>query len=329
MNSDEAKHKNIIDMAFGFSAMTRVFEKRSTAKIVNRLDETLSQIASLKNGKEFQNLHDDFCRWFAQNVKTAERKNKNGTIKPSMPASYGQGAKVLDVALKVFVHYCNLPSPVAAEKIKKWLNAAVDTKMMKHLKEMPNAEASSIAATSIEDVDEKTYATLQSLVRKDIIENKVEFPNTNYPVEWDDIMWRRLNSKDKKNKEAEILGINYQEHHQVHNVQASITGQTNTYKTGVERGQEILEITLSKPGYAKHNIPWTGLVDIKLIIGQSIYNGKLNLKRKDGVPWISSVIYDSRGKKLALRTPLIASGYNKGPVSLQVDIVKKEIIICP
>lgn len=48
MNSDEAKHKNIIDMAFGFSAMTRVFERRSTAKIVNRLDETLSQIAVAK-----------------------------------------------------------------------------------------------------------------------------------------------------------------------------------------------------------------------------------------------------------------------------------------
>jgi len=53
MNSDNAKRKNIIDMAFAFSAMTRVFEKKSTEKIVSRLDLTLSQITSLRNGRDY------------------------------------------------------------------------------------------------------------------------------------------------------------------------------------------------------------------------------------------------------------------------------------
>lgn len=158
-------------MAVGFTAMTRVFEKESTEKIVDKLNETLPQIASSKNDKEFENLHDGFCRWFEQHVKTPERHKKNGTIEPSHSASYGQGAKVLDVALKVFVYYCHLPDSKTTYQIVKRLNAAVDNEMMKHLKKMPDLEASSIRANSIADVDKETYIKIQNLVRKDISSN--------------------------------------------------------------------------------------------------------------------------------------------------------------
>jgi len=188
MNNREAKEvktKNIVDMAIGFTAMTRVFEKQSVSKIRDKLESVLPKICYATSKDNFRSRHHNFCQWFAQNVKTAERKKGELTIKNSTSASYGQGAKVLDVVLKVFVHYCRLPSPEAAEKIQKWLNAAVDTNMMKHLKSMPNAEASSITATSIEDVTEKTYHRLQELVREDIEHN---FQSPILPVEWDDIM---------------------------------------------------------------------------------------------------------------------------------------------
>ncbi len=195
MNNCEAKEvktKNIVDMAIGFTAMTRVFEKHSSSKLRDELKSVLPKICCVTSEDDFRSHHHNFCRWFAQNIKTAERKKNGFIIKSSNPASYGQGAKVLNVVLKVFVHYCNLPSPEAAEKIKKWLNAAVDTKMMKHLKDMPNTEASSIAATSIEQVSENTYTILQKLVWSDI--NKT-FAGLILPVEWDDIMWRRLNRR--------------------------------------------------------------------------------------------------------------------------------------
>jgi hypothetical protein len=198
MNPDQAKQdktKSIIDMAFGFSAMTRVFEKGSDRKIIGELDCSLPKIASSKYEQDFQKQHDCFCRWFKDEIKTAERKSKNDerVIKPSGPASYGQGAKVLDVALKVFVYYCHLPDLETADRTMKWLYAAIDTKMMKHLKNMKDPEASIITATSIEDVDdEMIYTALQSLVRKDI-ENRDKSPNKIYPVQWDDIMWRELN----------------------------------------------------------------------------------------------------------------------------------------
>jgi hypothetical protein len=190
MDAKEAKRRNIVDMAFGFSAMTRVFEKRSTEKITNKLNEILPHITSVNNYMGFKNLHDDFCRWFQDNIKTAVRKKNGIVIKKSGPASYGQGGKVLDVALKVYVYYCHLPDVRTANQIVKWLNAAVDTKMMDHLKEAASLETSLMEATSVEDVDAKIYADLQSLVRKDIKDN---FQGLILPVQWDDIMWRQLN----------------------------------------------------------------------------------------------------------------------------------------
>ena len=186
MDIEGVKKENIIDMALGFSAMTRVFEKKSTEKIVSKLALTLSQIAALKDNTEFQNLHDDFCRWFVNNIKTAERKKDRVVIKESTYASYGQGAKVLDVALLVYVYYCPLPDSIAADRTSRWLHAAIDTKMLKYLK------GSDIQATTIEDIDSETYIKLQELVREDI---KGKFSNHIIPVQWDDIMWRQLNKK--------------------------------------------------------------------------------------------------------------------------------------
>jgi len=188
MDIEGVKRENIIDMAWGFSAMTRVFEKKSTEKIVNKLALTLSQIALLKDDTEFRNLHDDFCRWFVKNIRTAERKKDGVVIKESTYASYGQGAKVLDVALKVYVYYCHLPNPETAKRIIPWLNSAIDTKMMEYLEGL--AEGKAVSVTSIEQVDEDTYTKLQALVRKDI---ERKFPIGTLPVQWDDIKWRELN----------------------------------------------------------------------------------------------------------------------------------------
>jgi len=195
--AEEAKTKNIIDMAMSFSAMTRVFEKKAAIKIEQELEKILPQITSTKSKPDFDKCHHSFCQWFEGSIFTAERK-KNGTIKPSGHASYGQGAKVLDVALKVYVYYCHLPDPMMAGQTVKWLNAAVDNNMMKqYLKKMPDPETSSIPKTSIADVDKETYITLQNLVRKDINRN---FPGLILPVQWDDVIWRKFNRKDKENQ---------------------------------------------------------------------------------------------------------------------------------
>jgi hypothetical protein len=189
MDIELVKRENIIDMAWGFSAMTRVFEKKATRKIVSKLALSLPQIAAIKDNAAFRNLHADFCRWFVDNIRTAERKKDGVVIKESAPASYGQGAKVLDVALKVYAYYCHLPDPETAERIIPWLNSAIDTRMMAYLRGL--AEGRVVRATSIEQVkDEDTYTKLQALVHKDIERN---FPIGTLAIQWDDVKWRELN----------------------------------------------------------------------------------------------------------------------------------------
>jgi hypothetical protein len=68
------------------------------------------------------------------------------------------------------------------------LHAGIDTKMMKALKEdYPEAN---IQAETIEAVSKSDYVSLQNLVVKHI-EDK--FQNQIMPVQYDDIMWYRLN----------------------------------------------------------------------------------------------------------------------------------------
>ena len=122
------------------------------------------------------------------NISTSKKVLKNPEIKTSRAASYGQAAKVIDVALKVYVYYCNLPDYESAMKLIPKLHAAVDTRMMKKLKEdYPNEK---IKAQTIKGVSKSEYIALQRLVGKNI-EDK--FNNEILPVQYDDIIWFLLN----------------------------------------------------------------------------------------------------------------------------------------
>ena len=184
------KIKNVIDMAITFSAMNRVFEAGSKQKIAEKLECSFNFLESVDNKDDFEKIHSEFCEWFVKNVSSAKRVLKNKEIKRSRAASYGQGAKVFDVALKVYVYYCNLPNCESAAKLLPLLHGAVDTLMMKNLKR--NYPMMKIKAETIEAVDKSDYAVLQKLVKKHIEE---EFDNLITPVQYDDIMWYRLNRR--------------------------------------------------------------------------------------------------------------------------------------
>jgi hypothetical protein len=180
----EAKKKNIIDMAFGFSAMTRVFEKESDDLIKDRLTQTFRELEGIDSEPRLRELHHSFCEWFTQTIKHA---------KGGEPASYGQGAKVLDIALKVYVYYCGLPNQTKADYLIPLLNGAVDTPILRHLLSMlnaPDGKSLNPYQWNIKIVDKNAYDILQQLIRADI---KNSFSGEIYPVQYDDIMWRRLN----------------------------------------------------------------------------------------------------------------------------------------
>jgi hypothetical protein len=95
---------------------------------------------------------------------------------------------VLDIAAKVYVHYCAMPSPDVASIVLPLLHGALDNQIIEHLiTKFPGAE---IKLKKLEDVDREKYEKLQSLVGTEIRE---DFGSGIYTVQYDDIMFRRLN----------------------------------------------------------------------------------------------------------------------------------------
>jgi len=187
--AEQAKLKNIIDMALSFSAMGRVFEKGSTEKIKAKLENCIEDFFSLSTEEEYHKKHREFCEWFTRNIKTAERKKGGRIIKRSQYASWGQAAKVIDIVLKVCIYYCNLPSAEVSSKVVPWLNGAIDTPILGDLKKRYSSPIISQIST-IEDIDKIAYEELQKMIRTDIEES---FSEEIFPVQYDDIKWREVN----------------------------------------------------------------------------------------------------------------------------------------
>ncbi len=175
----EAKTENIIEIGVDFSGMIRVFEKDSYRKITCKLKEFFRELPGINKSAEFDIAHDDFCDWFTQNIHTAERRLRNGRIQVSRVCSYGHGAKVLDIAAKVYVYYCNQPSPETAQRLIPMLHSALDTPMMLLLNP---------AQTTIQQVDRDQYKSLQAQVQ---VASKLVGSGI-HPVQYDDVMWRRI-----------------------------------------------------------------------------------------------------------------------------------------
>jgi len=184
--AEKAKIQNIIEMAVSFTAMGRVFEKRSAERIKAKLNNCIEEFFNLSTREEYHRKHKEFCEWFTTNIKTAERKKDGRIIKRSQYASWGQAAKVIDIVLKVCIYYCNLPSVGVSSKIIPWLNGAIDTPILHDFKKRYNPPMIS-QTSSIGDIDKVKYEELQKMIRKESCDGEI------FPVQYDDIKWRELN----------------------------------------------------------------------------------------------------------------------------------------
>lgn len=177
---DRIRFKNIIDIGLTASAMIRLFSKGTKeSKLRCRTTETVEQILKVESEPEFRAIHSHFCQWGTDKI-TLAKKNK--------PASYGQIAKTLNVVLKVTVYYCNLPEYKKSKELSKWLDAAVDTKMMIELRKRYPLDMKPWPHT-IEDVDKQNYEEIQKIVKKFISEVHEDSIS---PVQFDDYYWRKL-----------------------------------------------------------------------------------------------------------------------------------------
>jgi hypothetical protein len=182
---EKAKKQNIIDMAVGFTAMMPLFQESSADLIKEKLTDLFEGLDRISSDQDFSKMHRDFCEWFVKTIRLAKTEE---------PSSYGHAAKVLDLALKVYVYYCKMPSPAKAESLMTRLNGAIDTPILRHLfKKMEDIYGKSFPPHylwTIKMIDKEGYDLLQKVIRQDIRDS---FKDKLSPVQYDDIMGRRLN----------------------------------------------------------------------------------------------------------------------------------------
>jgi len=183
--AEQAKKQNIIDMAVAFTAMMPLYQEASANLIKEKLTELFEGIDRIGSDQDFSKMHRGFCQWFVKTIRLAKTQET---------PSYGHAAKVLDLALKVYVHYCNMPSAKKAEVLTPWLNGAIDTHILRYLyrklEDIKGKPYPPHYSWTIEVINKEDYDLLQKVIRQDIRDS---FEGNISPVQYDDIMWRRLN----------------------------------------------------------------------------------------------------------------------------------------
>jgi hypothetical protein len=183
--AEKAKKQNIIDMAVGVSAMTPLFQERSADLIKEKLAALFEGLDRISSGQDFGKMHSDFCHWLVKTIRLAKTEE--------LP-SYGHAAKVLDLALKVYIYYCRMPSPAKAESLMPGLNGVIDTPILRYLfkklEDIYGKSSSPHYLWTIKMIDREDYDLLQKVIRQDIRDS---FDDNISPVQYDDIMRRRLN----------------------------------------------------------------------------------------------------------------------------------------
>jgi len=99
----------------------RVLEKGGVKVFQEMTIQKVSKLKEINTKKEFDTFHNKWMSEFMNNIKT----NK------SLKCSYGQSQKAINVFLKLFVDWANLPDDNTAKKILPFLHVPLDSILMK------------------------------------------------------------------------------------------------------------------------------------------------------------------------------------------------------
>jgi len=127
-NEKEAINRSILMMAYNPSC-ARIFSKDANKKIKNKIFEIVGLLPNIKTQDEFNKVHKDILDNIVNNIRNFRKNNPTGKI------SYGQAQKGLNVFLKVYVDWANIPTPEIAQVIRQFLHCPLDSVVMTILKE--------------------------------------------------------------------------------------------------------------------------------------------------------------------------------------------------
>ena len=123
----EAIDKTMLMMTYNPSC-ARIFSNEANVKIKKRIFSIIESLSDIETQKSFDRIHKDILDGIVANVKNFRRTNPSGII------TYGQAQKGLNVFLKVYVDWANLPSPEIADNVRAFLHCPLDSFVMKTLK---------------------------------------------------------------------------------------------------------------------------------------------------------------------------------------------------
>ena len=127
----EAIGRTMLMMAYNPSC-ARIFSKKANAEIKNLIYEMLDELPKITNQEEFNRAHKDVVNRIVKDIKNERANRKSADI------TYGQAQKGLNVFLKVYVDWANLPTPAIASVLRPLLHCPLDSVVMREIKRIEN-----------------------------------------------------------------------------------------------------------------------------------------------------------------------------------------------
>jgi len=126
-SENEAIARTILMMAYNPSC-GRIFSKQANNEIKNLICGILFCLPNITAQAEFNKVHKDVLDKIVQDIKNLRKDGKSRDI------TYGQAQKGLNVFLKVYVDWANLPSPEIASILRPFLHCPLDSVVMREIK---------------------------------------------------------------------------------------------------------------------------------------------------------------------------------------------------
>lgn len=135
----------------------RVLRKGGRDRFVEIAWEAIHEMEEVLTQAEFDNWHDRF-------VESA--KHKIGTTSHGKPISYGQAQKPVNVFLKCYVDWGNLPNPNIAKRLRPFLHVPLDKVVMERVKALFRNNCERLRLDPLSRIDKSKYYSWQNCFRK-------------------------------------------------------------------------------------------------------------------------------------------------------------------
>ena len=125
-NEKEAKRKTLLMMAYNPSC-ARIFKTGTNISIKRKIETIVDLLPHIKTQEEFNEIHKGIMDFIVKDDGIRDQ-NHGKTI------TYGQAQKGLNVFLKVYVDWANLPNHEVAERVRPFLHCPLDSVVMNAIK---------------------------------------------------------------------------------------------------------------------------------------------------------------------------------------------------